>query len=96
MPWFVYIFLCDQKSYYIGLTHDLQKRLKSHNAKQNIATKEFSDLKLLYSEQFATRFESEKREKQLKGWTSAKKKALIEGNKELLIKLSKTRSVVEG
>jgi putative endonuclease len=96
MSWFVYILLCDQKTYYIGLTHDLQQRFKSHKAKQNIATKEFSDLKLIYSEQYLTRIEAEKREKQLKGWTVAKKKALIEGNKELLIKLSKTRSVVEG
>ena len=96
MPWFVYILLCDQKMYYIGLTHDLQQRVKSHKAKQNLATKEFSDLKLIYSEQYPTRFEAEKREKQLKGWTVAKKKALIEGNKELLIKLSKTRSIVQG
>jgi putative endonuclease len=95
MPWFVYILLCDNKTYYIGISHDLQKRVKSHEMRQNIATKEFSDLKLLYSEQYDLRLEAEKREKQLKGWTVAKKKALIEGNKDLLIKLSKTRSLLE-
>jgi putative endonuclease len=93
MPWFVYILLCDQKTYYIGLTHNLQQRLKSHQSKANIATKEFSDLQLIYHEQYATRQEAERREKQLKGWTVAKKKALVEGNKELLIQLSKTRSL---
>lgn len=60
MSWFVYILLCDQKTYYIGLTHDLQQRFKSHKAKQNIATKEFSDLKLIYSEEYSTRNEAEK------------------------------------
>lgn len=94
--WFVYILLCDQKTYYIGLTHNIQQRIKSHKAKYNIATKEFSDLKLVYSEEYKTRYDAEKREQQLKRWTLAKKKALIEGNKDLLIKLSKTRSLGEG
>ncbi len=95
MPWFVYILLCDKKTYYIGLTHDLNQRLTSHKSKQNIATKEFSYIEMVYSEQRETRREAEKREQQLKRWTVAKKKALIEGNFELLIKLSKTRSLLK-
>lgn len=93
MSWFVYILLCDHKTYYIGITHDLQQRFKSHKAKQNIATKEFFDLRLIYSENYTTRIEAEKREKQLIGWTAAKKKALITGDKEVLIKLSKARNL---
>lgn len=95
MSWFVYILLCDQKTYYIGLTHNLDQRVKSHQAKNNLATKEFSDLKLVYYEHYSTRHQSEKREQQLKRWTVAKKKALIEGNKELLKQLSKTRSMLK-
>ena len=49
-------------------------------------------VQLVYSEQYQARKLAEKRERQLKGWTYAKKKALIDGNKDLLIKLSKTRS----
>jgi len=93
--WFVYILLCDQKTYYVGLTHDLEQRFQSHKSKFNIATKEFSDLQLIYHEQFKNRYEAERREKQLKGWTASKKKALIEGDKALLIKLSKTRSLLK-
>jgi putative endonuclease len=92
MHWYIYILLCDQKTYYIGLTHDLNQRFTSHKMKNNMATKEFSELKLVYYEEYKTRFEAERREQQLKRWTFAKKKALVEGNKELLIKLSKTRS----
>jgi putative endonuclease len=90
MLWYIYILLCDQKTYYVGLTSNLDNRLKSHNAKRNTATKRFSDLKLVYSEEYMTRKEAEVREKQLKKWTRAKKKALIDGNVELLIKLSKS------
>lgn len=96
MPWFVYILFCDQKTYYVGLTSNLKQRIASHKAKYNLATKEFSDVQLVYSEQCVTRNEAEKREKQLKGWTVAKKKALITGNKQELIRLSKARSLVDG
>ncbi len=75
MNWFTYILLCDQKYYYVGLTHDIQQRVRSHQNKENIGTKEFTEY----------------REKQLKGWSVAKKNALIEGNFELLKKLSKNK-----
>ncbi|MBI5614023.1 GIY-YIG nuclease family protein [Candidatus Gottesmanbacteria bacterium] len=95
MSWFVYILFCDQKTYYVGLTHNTSARTLSHQRKKNIATKEFSDIKLVYQEKYKTRIEAERREKQLKGWTVAKKKALISGKLALLIKLSKNRERVE-
>jgi len=88
--WFVYILLCDQKTYYVGLTSNINNRLRSHKAKENIATKEFSDLSLVHKEGYKTRKEAEKRENQIKKWSRAKKKALIEDNIELLKKLSKS------
>ncbi len=96
MPWHIYILLCDQKTYYVGLTSNLLQRIESHKLKKNLATKKFSEVELVYSENFETRKKAEKREIQLKKWSSAKKKALISGDKEILIKLSKSRSVVEG
>ncbi|QQS39590.1 GIY-YIG nuclease family protein [Candidatus Woesebacteria bacterium] len=68
----------------------MNKRLASHKAEQNIATKKFSELKLIYFEKYETRKEAENREIQLKKWSRAKKKALIEGDIDLLIKLSKS------
>jgi putative endonuclease len=88
--WFVYILLCDQKTYYIGLTSNIQNRFKSHKSRKNIATKKFSDLKLIYSEKYKTRIEAERRESQIKKWSRAKKKALIEGKIEILRELSKS------
>ncbi len=94
MPWHIYILLCDQKTYYVGLTSNLENRLMSHKLKRNLGTKRFSDIKLVYSENFETRNEAERRETQLKKWSAAKKKALIDGDMQLLIKLSKSRSLL--
>lgn len=70
--------------------------MASHRSHNNIATKEFSDIQLLYTEKYKTRFDAEKREKQLKGWSAAKKKALIQGNLKLLQQLSKAHEHVGG
>jgi len=94
--WHLYILLCDQKTYYVGISSSLASRIKSHRVKRNIGTKEFSDFKLIYTETYSTRKKAESREKQLKRWTAAKKKALIEGKLDLLRKLSKSREFGEG
>ncbi len=93
--WYTYILLCDQKTYYVGLSSNVHRRFESHKAKKNIATKEFSDFQLVYYETFNTRREAESRERQIKGWTVAKKKALIDGDISKLIELSKTRSLLK-
>ncbi len=87
--WRVYILLCDNRTYYVGITHNLNQRLLSHRSRNNIATKEYSNIELLYNETYITRLDAEKREKQIKGWTVAKKKALISGDIELLKLLCK-------
>ena len=95
IDYFVYILLCDQKTYYVGVTSDIKKRLFEHQNKLSIFTKQFSDIKLLYSEKYPTLTNARRREKQLKGWSHAKKKAIIENNKTLLANLSKSTEVVE-
>lgn len=85
----MYILLCDQKTYYVGITNDVNRRLKSHKLRENIATKEFSDVEVVCSERLPGKKLAAKRERQIKGWSRAKKIALIQGNLELLKKLSK-------
>jgi len=89
MVYFVYILLCDEKTFYIGLTDNLERRLIQHKRKESFYTKKFSQVKLVYKEQYSSRWQAEKREQQIKKWSIAKKKALIAGDKELLKKLSK-------
>ena len=79
LPWFVYMLLCDQKTFYIGISDDLKNRLSQHKNKQNISTKKFSDLRLIYAERYLNKLDATKREKQLKGWSHTKKQMLIDG-----------------
>lgn len=76
--------------YYTGMTDNLERRFFQHKNKQSKFTSKFNSVELVYTENLHTRNLAEKREKQIKGWSKAKKKALIDGNKDLLIQLSKS------
>jgi putative endonuclease len=91
LSWFVYILFCDQKTFYVGITDNLKRRILEHKEGYSSYTKKFSDIRLVYLENYNIKKKAENREKQLKGWTTAKKKALIKRNKTLLIKLSKSK-----
>jgi predicted GIY-YIG superfamily endonuclease len=68
----------------------LDTRLKNHLSKTSKSakfTKDHGDFELVFQEEFNSRMEAMRREKQLKGWTRAKKEALIANDKELLKKL---------
>ena len=71
--------LCDQKTFYVGITSDIVVRIAQHKKKQSLYTKQFSDISLTYCEQYRTEKEAVTREKQLKGWSHAKKQKLING-----------------
>lgn len=79
--WYTYILLCDKKTFYVGMTNNLESRLMQHKNKESFFTKKFSDIELVYSEQYNTKSEAAAREKQLKGWSHVKKEKLI--NKSL-------------
>jgi len=72
--------LCDQKTFYIGMTSDIEKRLNEHKNKESFFTKKFSDITLVYCEKYNSEKEAVKREKQLKGWSRAKKQLLLSGD----------------
>ena len=77
--WYVYMLLCDHKIFYIGITDDLKERFKQHEAKMSLYTIRFSEIKLVYCEQYKTKCYAAKREKQLKGWSRTKKQMLVNG-----------------
>lgn len=90
MSYSVYILRFSNNSLYIGQTNNLDQRLKDHQSKTSRAakfSKENGEFKLVHSEDYSTLLKAMRREKQLKGWTRAKKEALIEENLERLKKL---------
>ena len=63
---------------YIGVTNDLCRRLQEHkNETINGFTKKYHVHRLVYLEEYREIYDAIAREKQLKGWTRAKKNALI-------------------
>ena len=90
MLYTIYILRFSDNSLYIGQTNNLGNRLTDHLAKATRSARfasQHGNFELVYKEKYGTRVESMRREKQLKGWTRAKKEALIAGDKELLKKL---------
>jgi putative endonuclease len=76
--YFVYIVASRSLVLYIGVTNDLQRRIFEH--KNNIFpgfTDKYDVNRLLYYEMFDDIQQAIHREKQLKGWTRAKKIMLI-------------------
>lgn len=70
--------LCDQKTFYIGISDDFKNRFNQHKNKLVISTKKFSDHRFVYAENYSTKYDAAKREKQLKGWSHKKKQMLVD------------------
>lgn len=66
---FVYVLqsLTD-KTYYIGSTQNLNQRLVDHNTGKSRYTKRKIPWVVIHSEEYATKTEALKREKQIKNW----------------------------
>ena len=77
-----YVYILTNKTdavMYIGITNDLRRRLCEHkNEHIEGFTKKYHVHKLVYFEEFPDVNYAIAREKQLKGWTRAKKNSLVE------------------
>jgi putative endonuclease len=72
--WFIYILLCEDGSFYTGSSNDVQKRFLTHKeGKGGKYTRSHQPVKVIYSEEFATKIEALKREFQIKSWSRGKK-----------------------
>lgn len=79
MP-FICILECADGAYYVGSTWDLEKRIWEHNNGLGADfTRQRLPVRLVYSEHSDEVSLAFAREKQVQGWSRAKKKALMEG-----------------
>jgi len=79
MPWSLYIIQCRDGSLYTGITTDIFRRVKEHNAKKGaFYTQNKTPVKLVYQEAMANQSEARKREAQIKRLEKSEKLALIE------------------
>jgi putative endonuclease len=90
---FVYILICSNGSFYVGMSDDVKKRLFLHAQGFGARhTRQMKQFKLVYTEGPMERESATRRERQLKKWSRAKKTALITGDIEQLKQLSKSKN----
>jgi len=92
MIYYTYILTCSDRSFYVGHTNNVQRRIVEHNAGRGARyTAIRRPVNLSYVEEHSSLSEAVNREKQIKGWTKAKKQALIEGGLDSMHSLAKRR-----
>ena len=93
MRGYMYILECADGTYYTGSARDLEKRIWEHeNFLGANYTKKKHPVRLVYHEEFCRIDEAFYREKQVQGWSHAKKKALIEQDFRQIHKLAECRN----
>jgi predicted GIY-YIG superfamily endonuclease len=89
----VYMVRCSDGNIYVGHTDNLEARITAHNLgtfKGYTYTRR--PVTLIYGEVFGTREEAFHAERQVKGWTRAKKLALVAGDWQSVRRLGLRRT----
>jgi putative endonuclease len=90
---YMYILRCANNAYYTGSTVDLERRLNQHqNGEGSNFTRKYRPVELVYYEEHERIEQAFYREKQVQGWTRAKKESLIKGETNLLHKLAECKN----
>lgn len=85
-----YILRCADDSYYVGHTDNFDSRMNQHYVAVEGYVAERKPFDVVWIGEFETRPEALAFEIKLKGWSRAKKEALIAGDWERVSRLSKT------
>ena len=92
MAFYVYILRCADGRYYVGHTDDLDRRMAQHSdGVASAFTAKRRPLTLLWASDCPDREVAFALERQLKGWSRAKKEAFMRGDFEALPGLSRNR-----
>jgi predicted GIY-YIG superfamily endonuclease/proteasome lid subunit RPN8/RPN11 len=92
MLFHAYMLHCADGSYYTGHTDNLQMRMAQHNQGQIKGyTRHRRPVRLVWTQEFGERHEAIAAERQIKGWSRAKKEALIDGRWDEVSRLARGR-----
>jgi len=93
MPFWTYMLHCNGGSLYVGHTDNLEHRIGQHEQGEIPGfTRDHLPVKLVWSETFSQRIEALEMERRIKGWSRAKKLALIRGDWEEISRLSRKKT----
>ena len=91
----VYILRCSDGSYYTGLTKQEEPEAREWEHNEGIYEDAYTStrrpVKLVYAENFDLVVDAIATERRIKGWSRAKKEALMAGDWQRLMELSKRR-----
>ena len=92
MAFYAYLLRCNDGTYYAGHTDDLEYRLAQHQSGAlGGYTARRLPVTLVWCDMFAERDQAFWTERKLKGWSRAKKGALIAGDWEMIQALARNR-----
>lgn len=92
MTFYVYLLELPDGRIYVGHTNNPPRRENEHALGKGCRTTSiFGAGKIIYVEEFPDRVSAARRERQIKGWTRAKKLALASGDSDALKKLARRR-----
>ncbi|WP_299680896.1 GIY-YIG nuclease family protein [uncultured Tenacibaculum sp.] len=91
--YYVYILQCSDKTYYTGVTSNLNQRLLEHSKGLHKGSYTYfrRPIQLVYYCEFTNIEIAIEKEKQIKKWSKVKKEALINNQYELLPNLAKKK-----
>jgi len=89
--YYTYIVECLDKSYYTGITNNLERRINEHNlgTLKSAYTYDKRPVTLVWFETFSDVNQAIMMEKKVKGWSRRKKEALIKEDWEKLVLYSR-------
>jgi predicted GIY-YIG superfamily endonuclease len=91
MPSWVYILRCSDGTYYTGVTSNIERRLDQHYQGKIGYTAKRKPFEYLWSDEVAHIDDAITFEKQVKGWSRAKKEALMRGDWPEIQRLARTK-----
>jgi predicted GIY-YIG superfamily endonuclease len=95
MAFWAYLLRCADGSYYAGHTDHLEHRIGAHQSGQLAGyTSTRRPVTLVWCQDFPSRIEALEAERRIKGWSRAKKEALIAGDWDRLSLLARNRQDV--
>ncbi|MCL6096915.1 MAG: GIY-YIG nuclease family protein [Patescibacteria group bacterium] len=80
MSYFIYILECVDKSYYTGITNNLEKRMRQHNGELKggaVYTRNKRPVKLVHKEEYSSHLEASRREIAIKKLSRINKEKLF-------------------
>ena len=93
MTFWAYMLHCRGGKFYTGHTDNLERRVGEHKSGQIAGlTQNLQPVELAWSQEFSTRHEALAAEQQLKGWSRAKKLALIRSDWNTISNLAKSKN----